>query len=96
MTYLQTIKKLYNIYFTNFPYTYFYYQNRVSNFGLIGVGYDLIYAQQTFWFGNIGSLVFIYNINNTDMFYYNGYILVWSLCLYIISANKVINSIKYI
>jgi hypothetical protein len=96
MIYLQTIKKFFNVYFTNFPYNHYNFSNKYSNFGLIGVSYELIYAQQTFWLANIGSFVFIVNKNNTDFFYYNMLMLGCSISLYLISFKKVINIIKYI
>ena len=96
MTCLITIKKIGMIYFTNFPYVYHNRLNQESNFGLIGVSHECIYAQQTFWFANIGSLVFMYNIKNTDFYYYHQYLLIWSIILYLISFKKVANIIKYI
>jgi hypothetical protein len=76
------------IYFTNFPYNYY------NNYGVIG--YEFIYAQQSFWLANLGSFVTICNIKNTDYFYYNIYLSAWSLCLYIISFIKIRKFIKYI
>jgi hypothetical protein len=96
MIYLQTIKKFFNVYFTNFPYNHYNLSTKYSNFGLIGISYELIYAQQTFWLANICSFVFIYNIKNKDFFYYNIFMLGWSISLYLISFKKVINIIKYI
>jgi hypothetical protein len=96
MIYLQTIKKLYNIYFTNYPYNLYNYSNRVSNFALTGISYELIYARHTFWLANIGSIIFIYNIKETDFFYYHMFMLCWSLSLYGISFYKVIKVIKFI
>jgi hypothetical protein len=94
--YLQIIKKLFIIYFTNYPYQLYYCANRHSNFGLVGVSYSLIYTQQIFWLGNISSIIFIYNLKNIELFYYNMAILIWSLSLYTICLSKSINLIKYI
>jgi hypothetical protein len=96
MKYLQTIKKLFMIYYTNFPYNHYNYSNQHSNFGLIGISCELIYAQQTFWLANIGSFIFILNINSKDFFYYNMYMLIWSISLYLISFRKVTNIINKI
>ena len=94
--YLQTLKKLFVIYFTAFPYHLYNISNQASNFALVGVSYTLIYAQQNFWFANIGSIIFIYNIKNIDYFYFNIAILVLSLYLYINSFSKAIYAIKYV
>jgi len=96
MIYSQTIKKFCNIYFTNFPLNHYNRSIKYSNIGLIGLSYDLIHAQQIFWLANISSFAFIYNIKNIDFFYYNMFMLGWSISLYLISFKKVINIIKYI
>jgi hypothetical protein len=96
MIYFTTIKKLFNIYFTTFPFKLYNYSNRESNFGLLGVSNELINAQQSFWLANIGTTIIIYNINNTDFFYYNLCLLTWNIFLYINSFNKALNLIKYI
>jgi hypothetical protein len=99
MIYFTTIKKLFNIYFTTFPFKLYNYSNRESNFGLLGVSNGLINAQQSFWLANIGTTIIIYNINNTNntiFFYYNMTMLVWNIFLYINSFNKALNLIKYI
>jgi hypothetical protein len=95
MTDLLTIKKLFMIYFTTFPYNLYNSANSVSNFGLVGVSYSLIHAQQNFWIANIGSIIFIYNIKNTEYFYCNMVILIWCLSLYVDSFNKALYGIKY-
>jgi hypothetical protein len=69
MIYLQTIKKFFIVYFTNFPLNHYNRSIKYSNIGLIGLSYDLIHAQQTFWLANFGSFVFIYNIKNTDFLF---------------------------
>jgi len=94
--YLQRIKKLLVIFFTAFPYHLYNISNKVSNFGLVGVSYTLIYAQQQFWLANIGSIIFIYNIKNIDYFYFNMTILLLTLYLYINSFAKAIYLIKYV
>ena len=96
MIYLETIKKLLNIYFTNYPYIHYNCSNKNSNFGTIGISYELIYAQQTFWLANISLFIFIYNIKNTFYFYYYMYLFIWCIILYGISFKKVTNVIKYI
>lgn len=96
MIYLQTIKKFYYIYFTSFPYNFYNYSNRISNFGLIGISNELIYAQQSFWLANGCSIIFIYNIKDTEFFYYHMFMLCWSLSLYGISFYKAIKLIKFI
>jgi hypothetical protein len=70
MIYLKTIKKLYYIYFTSFPYNLYNYSNRISNFELVGVSNKLIDAQNTFWLANISSMIFIYNIKNFRIGYF--------------------------
>jgi hypothetical protein len=96
MIYFTIIKKLYNVYFTTYPFQLYNYSTRESNFGLIGVSKGLINAQQSFWLANIGTTIFIYNINNTDFFYYNLGLLMWNLFLYTKSINKVLYLIKYV
>lgn len=63
MTYLQNIKKIFIIYFTNFPYNHYNCSKQYTNLDLILLSYELIYIQQTFWLANFGFLVFIYNLN---------------------------------
>jgi hypothetical protein len=94
--YLQIIKKLFIIYFTTFPYKLYNFSNKVSNFGLVGISYSLIYAQQNFWIANISSIFFLYNIKNIELFYYNMFILTWCISLYTYSFIKSINLIKYV
>jgi hypothetical protein len=94
--YLQTLKKLFVIYFTAFPYHLYNISNQASNFGLVGVSYTLIYAQQKFWFANIGSIIFIYNIKNIDYFYLNMAILGFTIYLYTVSFAKTICVLKYL
>ena len=35
--YSQTIKKIFNVYFTNFPYQLYNYSNKVSNFAMLAL-----------------------------------------------------------
>lgn len=91
---IETIKKLYYIYFTTFPYDLYNYSSGVGNLGMNGVSLSFIKAQQFFWFGNIGSIIFIYNIRNID--YWNIFILFASIFLYTNSINKVKHYIKFI
>ena len=78
------------IYFTNFPYHYY------NSSGMVCIGYEFIYDQQSFWFDNLSSFVIIYNIKDIYYFYYNIYISFWCISLYIISCIKVRKFIKYI
>ena len=94
--YSQTIKKFFNVYFTNFPYQLYNYSNQVSNFAMLGISNGLINSQKFFWLANIGSIILIYNIKNIDLFYYN--ILMSTSCFYLYTNSfvKLINIIKYI
>lgn len=92
---LLTIQKLFMIYFTSYPYNLYNSADSVSNFALVGVSKSLIITQQKFWIANIGSIIFIYNIKNTEYFYCNMVILIWCLILYIVSFNKALYGIKY-
>ena len=96
LSYLQIINKIFNIYFTTFPYKLYSYSNQVSNFAMVGISIKLINAQKTFWLANIYSLILMYNIKNKDFVYYN--ILILNLCfyLYINTSYVVITTIKYI
>jgi hypothetical protein len=96
MIYFTTIKKLYNVYFTTFPFQLYINSTRESNFGLLGVSKGLMNAQQSFWLANIGTTIFIYNINNTDLFNYNLGLLILNCFLYTNSINEVLYLIKYI
>jgi hypothetical protein len=99
MIYFTTIKKFYKVYFTAFPFKLYTHSSNESNFGLIGVSEGLMNAQQSFWLANIGTTIFIYNINNTnnrDNFNYNLCLLMWNLFLYTNSIKKVLYLIKYI
>ena len=91
---LETLKKLYYIYFTTFPYDLYNYSSSAGNLGMNGVSLSFIKAQQFFWFGNIGLIIFIYNIRNID--YWNMLVLLFSLFLYINSVNKVKHYINFI
>jgi hypothetical protein len=95
INYLQTIKKLFIIYFTNYPYQLYYYANGCSNFGLVGVSNLFIHAQLSFWLANIGSIFFIYNLKNKELFCYNMGILGLAIGLYTICLSKSIKIIKY-
>jgi len=96
MSQITAINKIYKIYFTSFPYYNYIETNRVSNFALNGISCALIRSQQIFWISNIGSIYFVYNIRNTEFFYYNITIFFCCSMLYIISFTKVLYLIKYI
>ena len=89
--YSHTINKIFNIYFTTFPYQLYNYSNHVSNFGLLGISNKLLNAQITFWLANICSIIIIYNNVN-----YNLLLSAYSIYLYINSFYILINVIKYL
>jgi hypothetical protein len=91
MTYLQNIKKIFIIYFTSFPYNHYNCSKQYGNLELILLSCELIYVQQTFWLANFGFLIFIYNMENRIYIYYNLYLFVWSIFLYLISFIKLYN-----
>jgi hypothetical protein len=91
---IETIKKLYYIYFTTFPYDLYNYSSETGNLGMAGISLSFIKAQQLFWFGNIGLIIFIYNIRN--IYYWNMIVLLFSLYLYINSFYKVKHYINLI
>jgi hypothetical protein len=95
-THKDTLNKIFNIYFTTFPYQLYNYSNQVSNFALLGISHKLINAQTTFWITNACSIIIIYNIKNVDFIYYNISLSVWCFYLYINTSYSLINTIKYI
>jgi len=95
-TYSHKINKIFNIYFTTFPYQLYNFSNQVSNFALLGISNNLINTQKTFWLANSCLIILIYNIKNIDFVYYNISLSAWCFYLYTYSSYTLIKTIKYI
>ena len=93
---MTTIQKLYNIYFTNYPICIYNEANRCGNMAFAGIGLGLLQAQRMFWTANISAGVYIYNMNNKEMIYYNMFFYTLCIFLYTASLIKVANLIIYI
>jgi len=94
--YSHTINKIFNIYFSTYPYQLHSYSNQVSNFALLGISNKLINAQINFWLANVCLIIIMYNIKNIDFMYYNITLSAWCFYLYTNTSNTLINTIKYI
>ena len=83
-----------NIYFTSFPYKFYYYSNSRGNFALAGVGLGLMYCQKIFWIAT--GLLFIYFLSKIKKsIIMNNIILFIGGGLYIYSFFKCYSLKKY-
>jgi len=86
------ISKIYNIYFTPYPYIIYNTSTRQGNMAFAGIGLGLINSQRLFWGANAAIMLVIYNQN----IYFDIILLCTCGFLYISSFIKVMNLIKYL
>jgi len=95
MIFFQTIKKLFIIYFTSFPYIYYNYTTNIGNLALTGISLGLIKYQKYFLIGNTSTIILIINRQYINFYYY--YIGILFLCfLNFYNIHKTLRLIKYI